>query len=129
MWRVRWPPPARSLLGVWSGGKTGEVPSAAPGEAAGPSSSVCDHCLLTRVPVRSAGMSAAPGSLGLLTGGGESSLLSSHQAPDTFPQMPTLPIAFDGLVLGPVEEADSLDGPEYEEEEVEIPLSAPPTNQ
>lgn len=76
-----------------------------------------------------AGMSAAPSSLGLLTGGGESSLLSSHQAPDTFPQMPTLPIAFDGLVLGPVEEADSLDGPEYEEEEVEIPLSAPPTNQ
>ncbi|XP_029429562.1 ras GTPase-activating protein 1 isoform X3 [Rhinatrema bivittatum] len=32
-------------------------------------------------------------------------------------------------VLGTVDEVDSLDGPEYEEEEVEIPLSAPPTNQ
>nr|DBA23418.1 TPA: hypothetical protein GDO54_014332 [Pyxicephalus adspersus] len=80
-------------------------------------------------------MSAAPGSLGLLTGGGETALLAtsapllSHQGPDTFPPLPPLPLAFDGLVLGPVEEADSLDGPEYEEEEVEIPLSAPPTNQ
>lgn len=83
-------------------------------------------------------MSAAPGSLGLLTGGGgggEAALLAtsasllSHQASDAFPPLPPLPLPFDGLVLGPVEEADSLDGPEYEEEEVEIPLSAPPTNQ
>ncbi|XP_031950989.1 ras GTPase-activating protein 1-like [Corvus moneduloides] len=31
--------------------------------------------------------------------------------------------------LGIVDEGDSLDGPEYEEEEVAIPLNAPPTNQ
>ncbi|XP_055648863.1 ras GTPase-activating protein 1-like isoform X3 [Falco peregrinus] len=31
--------------------------------------------------------------------------------------------------LGTVDEGDSLDGPEYEEEEVAIPLNAPPTNQ
>uniref|UniRef100_A0A8B9SZ03 Ras GTPase-activating protein 1 n=1 Tax=Anas platyrhynchos TaxID=8839 RepID=A0A8B9SZ03_ANAPL len=31
--------------------------------------------------------------------------------------------------LGAVDEGDSLDGPEYEEEEVAIPLNAPPTNQ
>ncbi|XP_053824661.1 ras GTPase-activating protein 1-like [Vidua chalybeata] len=31
--------------------------------------------------------------------------------------------------LGIVDEGDSLDGPEYEEEEVVIPLNAPPTNQ
>uniref|UniRef100_A0A8C3UJ99 Ras GTPase-activating protein 1 n=1 Tax=Catharus ustulatus TaxID=91951 RepID=A0A8C3UJ99_CATUS len=31
--------------------------------------------------------------------------------------------------MGIVDEGDSLDGPEYEEEEVAIPLNAPPTNQ
>ncbi|XP_075302335.1 ras GTPase-activating protein 1-like isoform X3 [Opisthocomus hoazin] len=31
--------------------------------------------------------------------------------------------------LGAVDEGDSLDGPEYEEEEVAIPLNAPPANQ
>ncbi|XP_075595198.1 ras GTPase-activating protein 1-like isoform X2 [Balearica regulorum gibbericeps] len=31
--------------------------------------------------------------------------------------------------LGTADEGDSLDGPEYEEEEVAIPLNAPPTNQ
>uniref|UniRef100_A0A4W2F3J6 Ras GTPase-activating protein 1 n=1 Tax=Bos indicus x Bos taurus TaxID=30522 RepID=A0A4W2F3J6_BOBOX len=40
------------------------------------------------------------------------------------PQLPTL-----GAGLGTVDEGDSLDGPEYEEEEVAIPLTAPPTNQ
>jgi Ras GTPase-activating protein 1 len=40
------------------------------------------------------------------------------------PQLPPL-----GAGLGAVDEGDSLDGPEYEEEEVAIPLTAPPTNQ
>lgn len=40
------------------------------------------------------------------------------------PQPPAL-----GAGLGTVDEGDSLDGPEYEEEEVAIPLTAPPTNQ
>ena len=40
------------------------------------------------------------------------------------PQLPPL-----GAGLGTVDEGDSLDGPEYEEEEVAIPLTAPPTNQ
>lgn len=40
------------------------------------------------------------------------------------PQLPSL-----GAGLGTVDEGDSLDGPEYEEEEVAIPLTAPPTNQ
>lgn len=79
-------------------------------------------------------MSATYSSLGLMTGGGEAATLPTSapllsQPQESFPPLPPLPIAFDGLGLGPVEEADSLDGPEYEEEEVEIPLSAPPTNQ
>lgn len=43
------------------------------------------------------------------------------------PPPPLLPAL--GAGLGPVDEGDSLDGPEYEEEEVAIPLTAPPTNQ
>ncbi|KAK2489626.1 hypothetical protein MC885_017201 [Smutsia gigantea] len=39
------------------------------------------------------------------------------------PQLPPLSAG-----LGTVDEGDSLDGPEYEEEEVAIPLTAPPTN-
>ncbi|XP_030324174.1 ras GTPase-activating protein 1 [Calypte anna] len=41
---------------------------------------------------------------------------------------PPLPPSLAGG-LGTVDEGDSLDGPEYEEEEVAIPLNAPPTNQ
>uniref|UniRef100_A0A8B9FAD0 Ras GTPase-activating protein 1 n=1 Tax=Amazona collaria TaxID=241587 RepID=A0A8B9FAD0_9PSIT len=40
---------------------------------------------------------------------------------------PQLPSSAGGL--GTVDEGDSLDGPEYEEEEVAIPLNAPPTDQ
>uniref|UniRef100_A0A2K6LRQ7 RAS p21 protein activator 1 n=1 Tax=Rhinopithecus bieti TaxID=61621 RepID=A0A2K6LRQ7_RHIBE len=42
-----------------------------------------------------------------------------------------LPTSLPAETLGPggVDEGDSLDGPEYEEEEVAIPLTAPPTNQ
>ncbi|XP_054040401.1 ras GTPase-activating protein 1-like isoform X1 [Rissa tridactyla] len=43
-----------------------------------------------------------------------------------FPPPPQPPSLAGGL--GTVDEGDSLDGPEYEEEEVAIPLNAPPTN-
>uniref|UniRef100_A0A8V0YI45 Ras GTPase-activating protein 1 n=1 Tax=Gallus gallus TaxID=9031 RepID=A0A8V0YI45_CHICK len=46
----------------------------------------------------------------------------------TFSLLPPQPPSLAG-VLRTVEENDSLDGPEYEEEEVAIPLNAPPTNQ
>uniref|UniRef100_A0A8C0HIS5 Ras GTPase-activating protein 1 n=1 Tax=Chelonoidis abingdonii TaxID=106734 RepID=A0A8C0HIS5_CHEAB len=45
-----------------------------------------------------------------------------------FPPLPPPPLPLVGG-LGTVDEGDSLDGPEYEEEEVAIPLTAPPTNQ
>ncbi|XP_064903741.1 ras GTPase-activating protein 1 isoform X3 [Columba livia] len=45
-----------------------------------------------------------------------------------FPPLPPQPPSLAGG-LGTVDEGDSLDGPEYEEEEVAIPLNAPPTNQ
>ncbi|KAM6328076.1 ras GTPase-activating protein 1 isoform 1-T1 [Alca torda] len=47
--------------------------------------------------------------------------------PAAFPPLPPPPPLSGGL--GTVDEGDSLDGPEYEEEEVAIPLNAPPTNQ
>ncbi|XP_063309776.1 ras GTPase-activating protein 1 [Pelobates fuscus] len=75
-------------------------------------------------------MSAASSSYGLVTGGGEAVL---SRGPEPFPPLPLLPppppLSLVAGVMGPVDEVDSLDGPEYEEEEVEIPLSAPPTNQ
>uniref|UniRef100_F7A940 RAS p21 protein activator (GTPase activating protein) 1 n=1 Tax=Xenopus tropicalis TaxID=8364 RepID=F7A940_XENTR len=79
-------------------------------------------------------MSAAPSSLGPVTGGGEATLAASSppllsRAPEVFSSLPLPPLPFMSGILGPVDEADSVDGPEYEEEEVEIPLSAPPTNQ
>lgn len=47
-----------------------------------------------------------------------------------FPPLPLPPqLPPSGSGLGTVDEGDSLDGPEYEEEEVAIPLTAPPTNQ
>ncbi|KAH0505682.1 Ras GTPase-activating protein 1 [Microtus ochrogaster] len=47
-----------------------------------------------------------------------------------FPPLPPPPLLPPlGSGLGTVDEGDSLDGPEYEEEEVAIPLTAPPTNQ
>ncbi|XP_012500201.1 PREDICTED: ras GTPase-activating protein 1 [Propithecus coquereli] len=45
------------------------------------------------------------------------------------PLPPPPPLPPLGAGLGTVDEGDSLDGPEYEEEEVAIPLTAPPTNQ
>lgn len=49
-------------------------------------------------------------------------------AEPAFPPLPPPPPPLAGA-LGTVDEGDSLDGPEYEEEEVAIPLNAPPTNQ
>ncbi|XP_029915485.1 ras GTPase-activating protein 1 [Myripristis murdjan] len=47
-----------------------------------------------------------------------------------FPPLPPPPPPPPGYgVLGTVDESDMQDGPEYEEEEVVFPLSAPPTNQ
>uniref|UniRef100_A0A8C7U533 Ras GTPase-activating protein 1 n=1 Tax=Oncorhynchus mykiss TaxID=8022 RepID=A0A8C7U533_ONCMY len=50
--------------------------------------------------------------------------------PSVFPPLPPpplLPTGYGGL--GTVDESEMQDGPEYEEEEVVFPLSAPPTNQ
>ncbi|XP_036382295.1 ras GTPase-activating protein 1 [Megalops cyprinoides] len=50
--------------------------------------------------------------------------------PTSFPPLPPPPpppLAYG--TLGTVDENDMLDGPEYEEEEVAFPLTAPPTNQ
>uniref|UniRef100_A0A8C3RDH3 Ras GTPase-activating protein 1 n=1 Tax=Cyanoderma ruficeps TaxID=181631 RepID=A0A8C3RDH3_9PASS len=57
-------------------------------------------------------------------------LLPSKPGTVAFPPLPPPPQP-PSLVggLGNVDEGDSLDGPEYEEEEVAIPLNAPPTNQ
>ncbi|XP_069735830.1 ras GTPase-activating protein 1-like isoform X2 [Phaenicophaeus curvirostris] len=49
---------------------------------------------------------------------------STAAVPPLPPQLPSLAGG-----LGTADEGDSLDGPEYEEEEVAIPLNAPPTNQ
>ncbi|KAJ8339585.1 hypothetical protein SKAU_G00363710 [Synaphobranchus kaupii] len=46
-----------------------------------------------------------------------------------FPSLPPPPLAPICGTLGTVDESDALDGPEYEEEEVAFPLTAPPTNQ
>ncbi|XP_043920084.1 ras GTPase-activating protein 1 [Protopterus annectens] len=55
-------------------------------------------------------------------------LVGDAAAPSFFPPLPAPPPLYG--VLGTVDEADSgADAPEYEEEEVEIPLTAPPTNQ
>lgn len=46
-----------------------------------------------------------------------------------FPQLPLPPLPPICGTLGTVDESDTLDGQEYEEEEVAFPLTAPPTNQ
>lgn len=49
--------------------------------------------------------------------------------PTVFPPLPPPPPPPPGGPGGTVDEGDMQDGPEYEEEEVVFPLSAPPTNQ
>ncbi|XP_048147564.1 ras GTPase-activating protein 1 isoform X2 [Corvus hawaiiensis] len=67
--------------------------------------------------------------LGLLElGAGPAPPAAAGAADSGFPPLPPPPPPLAGG-LGTVDEGDSLDGPEYEEEEVAIPLNAPPTNQ
>nr|XP_038025412.1 ras GTPase-activating protein 1 isoform X4 [Anas platyrhynchos]XP_038025413.1 ras GTPase-activating protein 1 isoform X4 [Anas platyrhynchos] len=78
-------------------------------------------------PLASAGGgSVTPTGQGLEVSGGA----LPEPLPDTvaFSLLPLQPSSLAGG-LGTVDEGDSLDGPEYEEEEVAIPLNAPPTNQ
>uniref|UniRef100_A0A8C6VAV7 RAS p21 protein activator 1 n=1 Tax=Naja naja TaxID=35670 RepID=A0A8C6VAV7_NAJNA len=59
------------------------------------------------------------------SGGGTAVNTAGGFPPLPPPPQPPLPAGG----LSTVDEGDSLDGPEYEEEEVAIPLNAPPTNQ
>lgn len=68
--------------------------------------------------------------LGLLElGAGPAPPAATGAADSGFPPLPPPPPPPLAGGLGTVDEGDSLDGPEYEEEEVAIPLNAPPTNQ
>ncbi|XP_026569797.1 ras GTPase-activating protein 1 [Pseudonaja textilis] len=60
------------------------------------------------------------------SGGGGTAVNTAGGFPP-LPPPPQPPLPAGGLST--VDEGDSLDGPEYEEEEVAIPLNAPPTNQ
>uniref|UniRef100_A0ABM5FTG7 Ras GTPase-activating protein 1 isoform X3 n=1 Tax=Pogona vitticeps TaxID=103695 RepID=A0ABM5FTG7_9SAUR len=59
--------------------------------------------------------------------GGNGSAAGAGGGFPPLPPPPQPPLPAGGLST--VDEGDSLDGPEYEEEEVAIPLNAPPTNQ
>lgn len=73
---------------------------------------------------------AGPGGEMALTKGTTSLPAENFGAGGGFPPLPPPPqLPPLGAGLGTVDEGDSLDGPEYEEEEVAIPLTAPPTNQ
>lgn len=56
---------------------------------------------------------------------------TGHDGPSVFPPLPPPPPPPPGCggLGGTMDESDMQDGPEYEEEEVVFPLSAPPTNQ
>ncbi|TRY66279.1 hypothetical protein DNTS_006425 [Danionella cerebrum] len=58
-----------------------------------------------------------------------SSRMSPTDGPTVFPPLPPPPPPSLIGAQGSVDESDQQDGPEYEEEEVVFPLSAPPTNQ
>ncbi|XP_067294341.1 ras GTPase-activating protein 1 isoform X1 [Pseudorasbora parva] len=58
-----------------------------------------------------------------------SSRMSPTDGPTAFPPLPPPPPPSGIGAQGSVDESDQQDGPEYEEEEVVFPLSAPPTNQ
>uniref|UniRef100_A0A671KND3 Ras GTPase-activating protein 1-like n=1 Tax=Sinocyclocheilus anshuiensis TaxID=1608454 RepID=A0A671KND3_9TELE len=58
-----------------------------------------------------------------------SSQMSPTDGPTVFPPLPPPPPPSGIGAQGSVDESDQQDGPEYEEEEVVFPLSAPPTNQ
>lgn len=75
-----------------------------------------------------AGGSVSPTSEGLNSGISPTSM--GLDGPSYFPLLPPPPPPPPGYgTLGTVDENDMQDGPEYEEEEVTFPLTAPPTNQ
>lgn len=63
------------------------------------------------------------------TSEGPASRISPTDGPTDFPPLPPPPPPPPGVLGGTMDESDLQDGPEYEEEEVVFPLSAPPTNQ
>uniref|UniRef100_A0A671KP78 Ras GTPase-activating protein 1-like n=1 Tax=Sinocyclocheilus anshuiensis TaxID=1608454 RepID=A0A671KP78_9TELE len=73
----------------------------------------------------------SPSSLGENSGNNEdlNSCMSPTDGPTVFPPLPPPPPPSGIGAQGSVDESDQQDGPEYEEEEVVFPLSAPPTNQ
>lgn len=58
-----------------------------------------------------------------------SNRMSPTDGPTVFPPLPPPPPPSGIGAQGSVDESDQQDGPEFEEEEVVFPLSAPPTNQ
>uniref|UniRef100_A0A8C1VVR2 Ras GTPase-activating protein 1 n=1 Tax=Cyprinus carpio TaxID=7962 RepID=A0A8C1VVR2_CYPCA len=75
------------------------------------------------------GRAAAAGCESPSSDGPGSTRMSPTDGPTVLPPLPPPP---QPPVIGPqgsVDESDQQDGPEYEEEEVVFPLSAPPTNQ
>lgn len=108
------------------GGGGGSSPGAGP--SGGPAlCSVLGHLELGAGPAP-----PPPGGAATATGLGQGLEAARATDPGTttavFPPLPPPPPPLSGG-LGTVDEGDSLDGPEYEEEEVAIPLNAPPTNQ
>lgn len=76
------------------------------------------------------GRAASAGCESPSSDGPGSSRMSPTDGPTVFPPLPPPPPPPPGFgAHGSVDESDQQDGPEYEEEEVVFPLSAPPTNQ
>uniref|UniRef100_A0A672TRU6 Ras GTPase-activating protein 1 n=1 Tax=Strigops habroptila TaxID=2489341 RepID=A0A672TRU6_STRHB len=117
--RGKGPGPQGPFLAGSGGGGSGSSSSPGAGPPGGPA--LCSVLGLLEL-----GAGPAPPS------GGPGQALEAARAADpgtaAFPPLPPPPPPLAGG-LGTVDEGDSLDGPEYEEEEVAIPLNAPPTNQ
>uniref|UniRef100_A0A673FZF5 Ras GTPase-activating protein 1-like n=1 Tax=Sinocyclocheilus rhinocerous TaxID=307959 RepID=A0A673FZF5_9TELE len=75
------------------------------------------------------GRAAAAGCESPSSDGPGSSRMSPTDGPTVLPPLPPPPQQSGIGAQGSVDESDQQDGPEYEEEEVVFPLSAPPTNQ
>jgi hypothetical protein len=130
-----------NMMAAEAGSEDGPVTAGAGGGAAAGSSAYPAVCRV-KIPVAAAtltGGGAAAGVAGAATGpagdmalakGTVSSSAETLGPGGGFPPLPPPPqLPPLGAGLGAVDEGDSLDGPEYEEEEVAIPLTAPPTNQ
>ncbi|XP_059406158.1 ras GTPase-activating protein 1 isoform X2 [Carassius carassius] len=75
------------------------------------------------------GRAAAAGCESPSSDGPGSSRMSPTDGPTVLPSLTALPPPPGIGAQGSVDESDQQDGPEYEEEEVVFPLSAPPSNQ